>query len=142
MEGSIDRNGKIAKVDLYFPDLSFKIVGCAFEVFNDLGGGLSEKVYQAAMKVAMTKMNLRLKEQAYLTLTFKGEIVGRRFFDFIVEEKIVVELKKGMHYSKANIDQVVEYLRMSKLNLAILINFGNEGVTYKRIVNHINDLTK
>lgn len=56
-------------------------------------------------------------------------------FDFLIDEKVIVELKKNFNFSKAHIDQVLNYLKVSKLKLAILINFGKEGAAFKRIVN-------
>jgi GxxExxY protein len=76
-----------------------------------------------------------VKEQPYHPLKYSDVTIGRNFFDFLVEEKIVVEIKKGIHFSKANIDQVLKYLKVANLKLALLINFGHEGVTYKRIIN-------
>ena len=121
--------------DLIFPELSYEIVGCAYEVFNQLGDGLKEIVYQKAMAVCFKNKGLEFKEQVYFEIKFDNEIVGKRFLDFVVKQQVVVELKRGGKYSKAHIDQVVEYLKIKKLQLAILINFGNDGVVFKRLVN-------
>ena len=127
----------IRKDDLLFPELSFILIGCAYEVYNEIGPGHLEKFYQRAYAVALKKKKTTFKEQQYVPLFFKGEIIGRSFLDFNIEEKIVVELKKGNHFSKSNIDQVKEYLERTNLKLAILINFTNEKVVYKRIVNFL-----
>ena len=68
-------------------------------------------------------------------LRYSGKIIGRKVLDFVIDDKIVVEIKKGDRFSKSHIDQVLEYLKTNNLKLAILINFGNSGVTFKRIVN-------
>lgn len=130
---------KIKKEDLIHADLSYSIVGCAFEVYNELGYGHAEKFYQKAMAIALKKKGLAFKEQCYAPLKFKDELVGKLFLDFLVEDKVIVELKKNNFYSKGNIDQVNEYLLSSKLQLALLINFTPKGATCKRIVN-IKDL--
>lgn len=121
--------------DLLFPELSYQIVGCAFDVFNELGSGHKEVIYQGAMRIAIRKKNLKFAEQVYHPIKFNGEVVGKRFFDFLIDDKVIVELKKGIHFSKQNIDQVLEYIKSAKFKLAILISFGHEGVTFKRIVN-------
>ena len=126
---------EVKKKDLLYPELSYEIIGCAFEVFNELGSGHSEKYYQKALSICFRQAPLNFQEQAYYPLKFKNEIVGKNFLDFVVENKIVVEIKKDVRYSKSHIDQVLRYLKTSNLKLAILINFGKEGVTYKRIVN-------
>ena len=80
---------------------------------------------------------LGYKEQIYFPLRYRDKIIGKCFFDFIVNDSIVVELKKGNNFSKKNIDQVLEYLKTSDLKLAILINFGS-SVSFKRIINFGN----
>lgn len=121
--------------DLVYPELSYEIIGCAYEVFDELGPGHSEKIYQKALAIALRRRNIEYKEQVYYALRFKDEIVGKGFLDFAVESKVIVELKKNGHFSKTHLEQVLDYLKKSKLKLAILINFTKEGVKYKRVVN-------
>ena len=121
--------------DIFYPDLSYKIIGSAFDIYNELGGGHLEKYYQKGLSEAFSKNNLKFKEQVSCSLVYNNKVVGRKILDFLVEDKIIVEIKKGNRFSKINIDQVLEYLKTYGLKLAILINFGNEGVVFKRIVN-------
>ncbi|HWY13441.1 MAG TPA: GxxExxY protein [Bacteroidia bacterium] len=125
----------LKKKDLVYPELRYKITGCAFEVYNELGFGHAEKFYQRAMAVELKKSGLTFKEQVYTPLKFKGEVIGKQYFDFLIEDKIIVELKKNNNFSKGNIDQVKQYLQTAKLQLALLINFSPTGVISKRIVN-------
>ena len=127
--------GKLKRQDLVYPELSYKINGCAYEVFNELGFGHLEKFYQRALAIQLKKEGIAFKEQVYTPLKFKGEVIGKQYFDFLDEDKIIVELKKNTIFSKGNIDQVKQYLQTSKLQLALLINFSSNGVVSKRIVN-------
>lgn len=129
MRAPVNRN------DLLYPELSYEIVGCAYDVHNELGGGLLEKVYQKAMSVGFEKRGLSFSEQVHYPITYDGEKVGSGFFDFLVEEKVVVELKRGSHFSRSHIHQVLAYLKQSDLQLGILIHFGLEEVRFKRIIN-------
>ncbi|MEO6302035.1 MAG: GxxExxY protein [Bacteroidia bacterium] len=129
MEGILKRD------NLVYPELSYKIVGCAFEVFNELGFGHAEKYYQKAMAIGLKNVGLNFKEQFYAPLKFQGELVGKLYLDFLVEDKVIIELKKSDHFSKSNIDQVNQYLLSSKLQLALLINFSAKGIISKRLVN-------
>ncbi|MBI4946219.1 MAG: GxxExxY protein [Bacteroidetes bacterium] len=133
---------EVRKKDLLYPELSYQIVGCSFEVFKALGYGHPEKIYQKAMAVLFKERGIAHKEQVYIPFKFHDKIIDKKFLDFIVDEKVVVELKKNFHFSKAHIDQVVKYLRESNCKLAILINFGKEGVTFKRIINETEKSTK
>lgn len=126
---------KLTLKDLIYPELSYKIVGCAFDVHNNIGGGLPERYYQKALSQAFRDTNLEFKQQIYHPLYYQGIIVGKSFFDFLVENKIIVEIKQGNRYGRNNINQVLEYLKLSDLSLAILINFAKDNVTFKRIVN-------
>lgn len=73
--------------------------------------------------------------QEYYPVKYKGAVVGKNFFDFYIDEKIVVEIKSATHFSKSNYDQVLNYLNVSKVKLALLISFGTSEVRCKRIVN-------
>lgn len=124
--------------DLVYPDLSYEIIGCAYQVWDELGWGHLEKVYQRALAIAFKSKNIGYKEQIHYPLKFKNELVGKGILDFLVNEKIVVEIKKDDLYSKAHIEQVLNYLKLTQCQLGILINFTKDGVKFKRIVNIIN----
>ena len=126
---------ELIRKDLIYPELSYKIIGCAFDVHNELGGGHHEKYYQRALAEAFSRRNLIFKEQAYYSLKYRGKIVGKGFVDFIVNDKVIVEIKKGDRYSKRHIDQVLEYLKLNDFKLAILISFGSDKVSFTQIVN-------
>lgn len=129
----------VRRDDLVYPELSYQLVGYAYEVFDELGPGHSEKTYQRAYALMLKRNNHEYKEQVYYPVRFKNEIIGKGFLDFSIEEKIIVELKKDVQFSRTHIEQVLDYLKQSKLKLAILINFTQEGVKFKRIVN-VNQL--
>lgn len=121
--------------DLIYPELSYQIVGCAFDVFNKLGPGHSEKIYQRAFSEALRVKQIKFTEQIYYDLKFNDKIIGKSFLDFGIDSKIIVELKKDERFSKTHIDHVLDYLKVSELKLAILFNFTKEGVKQKRIIN-------
>ena len=121
--------------DLVYPQLSYKIVGCAFEVFKTLGYGHPEKVYQKAMAILFDEKEIPYTKEEYVPIKFRDVLLRKQFIDFVVENKIVVELKKNFHFSKTHIDQVLYYMQEKNIQLAILINFGKEGATFKRIIN-------
>lgn len=123
------------KHDVIYADLSYKIVGGAFNVYNALGYGHPEKSYQKALAIEFLRQDLTIQEQVYAPLVYREKVVGKYFLDFLIDDKIVVEIKRGDKFTKQQFDQVLEYLRVSKLKLAILICFGREGVIFKRVVN-------
>src|SRR5437016_14377981 len=106
---------KLNRQDLIFPELSYQMVGLAFEVYNELGSGQKEKIYQAAMSRLLTQHNVTFKEQVYHPLIFREENISKNYFDFLIENKIILELKRADFFSPSHFEQVNHYLRISKL---------------------------
>lgn len=127
--------GRTSGEKVIYKDLSYAIVGILYEVDNELGTGLQEKYYQRAIEKALTKKNIPFKSQVPYEITIRGESIGRYFLDFLIDDKIVLEIKKGRHFSKSNIEQVKGYLHVTQKKLAILANFTPEGVRSMRILN-------
>lgn len=125
----------LRRQDLVHPELSFKIVGVLLNVYGQLGHGLYEKTYQKATAIGLNQTGLKYTEQLYAPIIFEGKVVGKNYFDFLVENLVVVELKRGDKFTKAHIDQVYNYLVAKNLQLGILAYFGSSGLHYKRIVN-------
>lgn len=120
---------------LVYPDLSYKIIGILFDVYNELGSGYQEKYYQKALTVAFKKMGLIFKEQVYTPLRYQTEKIGNYYLDFLIDNKIILEIKKGEYFSRSNIQQIYAYLKSTGLKLGILANFRNNGLRFKRILN-------
>ncbi len=126
---------KVVREDLVYPELSYKIVGVLFDVHSEVGPGCHEKYYQNAIAVGFKNRGLVFEEQVYTPLIFEGSKVGSYFLDFLIEGKIVLEIKKGDRFSRSNIEQTLNYLKSNKLKLALLANFGLTQLKFKRIVN-------
>lgn len=116
-------------------ELSYKINGVLFDVHNNLGPGLKEKVYQKAVAAGFANAGIPFEEQVHGTLRYKDLQVGSYFLDFLVNGCVVVELKVGDRFSRDHIQQVYEYLKVYALELGILATFSSTGVKIKRIVN-------
>ena len=125
----------IRKGDLLYPELSYKIIGVLFDVDGVLGSGHKEKYYENAVAKALEASGIKFERQLYSPLVYKGEVVGRYILDFLVEGKVILELKQGNFFTKKNIEQVYSYLQAHKLQLGIIAQFTSEGVKYKRVVN-------
>jgi len=120
---------------IVYKELSYEIVGILYEVYNELGYGFKEIYYEKAIKKCFVEKGIKFKEQIPFKLSFKGEVVGTFYLDFLVDDKIILELKKGNYFSKKNIEQVNEYLKITGKKLAIIANFTPSGVNCKRIIN-------
>ncbi len=122
-------------IKLVHPELSYKLIGILFDVYNELGPGLKEKHYYKAIALALKNSGLVFKQQVPVTLKYKESKVGIDFLDFLVEDSVILEIKTGDRFLKRNIDQVNEYLKATGLQLGILISFTKDGIKFKRIVN-------
>lgn len=127
----MDRDGQ----KVVYPELSYKIIGILFEVYNQLGFGYHEKIYQRAIAEALKENNLKFQRELPVKLKFKDNRIGLLFLDFLVDDKIILEIKKGNYFSKKNIEQVFSYLKAMGLKLAILVNFTSSGIKFRRILN-------
>ena len=112
-------------------DLTEVIIGCAFDVHNVLGGGFLEKVYENALLYELVKRDIRVRQQAPLSVMYKGKTVGEYFANLLIEDVIVCELKAVSFITKQHEVQVVNYLAASSLDIGLLINFSS-SVEVKR----------
>jgi len=118
-----------------FKKLSYEIVGILFEVYNELGYGYQEKYYELVVAKGFDLKGIAYRRQVSYRLTFKGEEIGKYRLDFLVENKIVLEIKKGDYFPKRNIEQIKGYLKATDMQLAILANFTSNDVKFLRILN-------
>ena len=109
-----------------------KIIGCAFSVFNHMGSGYLESVYERCMLIELKKAGLYAKSQHPIKVLYENQIVGEFIADLIVEESIIVELKAISQLTKIHEAQLVNYLVSIGKNVGLLINFGPEKVQIKR----------
>jgi GxxExxY protein len=127
------------RTDLLYPELSFNITGVLFDVHNSLGGGHPEKYYQKAIALGLQKQKIHFQQQYYVPLRYNQITIGKYYLDFLIEDTIVLELKRGKYYSRGIINQTRQYLDALGLQLGILACFGHDAVITKRIVNLISD---
>lgn len=121
--------------NLLYKDLSYKIIGSAFNVFNSLGYGMQEKYYQKAFAKELENLNILYKKEERTILDYKGSRLGSYLADFIIDDKVVVELKTRPRMGYVHIKQVAEYLDKFNKKLAIIIYFSKEGVQSRRVLN-------
>ena len=115
-----------------YEELTHKIIGAAYKVFNQLGFGFLESVYKKAMLIELTKNNLNVESEKPLKVYYDNQIVGDFYIDLFVEDLLVVELKSVQNLLKEHEVQLVNYLNALKKDIGFLINFGPSGVDVKR----------
>ncbi|MEK7482012.1 MAG: GxxExxY protein [Patescibacteria group bacterium] len=118
-----------------YPELSYKIIGILFNVWNDVGYGHKENFYQKATALGLKNENIHFNEQVAVRVKYKGKEIGIYFLDFLIENKIVLEIKKREYFSKKDIEQLYAYLKATNLKLGIIAHFTKSGVKFKRVLN-------
>lgn len=114
---------------------TYKIIGAAMEVHNDLGCGFLEPVYQEALEREFQSQGIPYQSQPEVKIYYKGELLNKTYEpDFICYEKIIVEIKALSQLSRTEEAQILNYLKASKLSPGLLINFGAKSLEHKRFV--------
>ena len=123
------------KVEEYkFKDLTGKIIGCAMEVHRQFGSGFPEVVYQRCLAIEMRRAGLTFEGEVHLPLYYREEPVGSRRVDFLVEGAVLLELKATTDLIPNYFAQITNHLNAYRLEVGLLINFGQESLVYKRFV--------
>ena len=121
-------------------DISFKIRGAIFKVYNTLGPGLFESVYESALCYELTKINLKVERQLAITIPY-GEIILDVAFkiDLLVEDKVIIELKSVEDLAPIHYKQITNYLKLTDKKLGLLVNFNTVNILddIKRIANKL-----
>lgn len=131
----ITKKPKIYKPDLLYPELSYQIIGVLFDVFINLGFGYKENQYQKAIEIGFKNSGIDYQKELPIKITYKNNFITTIYLDFLVENKIILEIKQGNRFNKKDIEQIYNYLKSTDLKLGILARFTNVGVKFKRIVN-------
>ena len=121
------------KEEYKYSELTQRIIGCAMKVHNTLGNGFQEVIYQRALAIAMAKQGLSFVREMEMPIFYEDERIGTRRVDFFVEGKIMVELKAVTQLEKVHLAQALNYLEAYKMEIGMLINFGNTKLEFNRL---------
>ena len=112
-----------------------KIIGCAIEVHTQLGNGFQEVIYQRALEIEFSNSFIPFKREFQMSVMYKGEQIGERRVDFLVFERISVELKALINLEPVHFAQAINYLEVYNLEIGLLLNFGASSLEVKRLLN-------
>ena len=123
------------KKEYKYSDITSKIIGCAMKVHTTLGNGFQEVIYQRCLAIEMEKQGLGFTRELEMPIYYEGREVGTRRVDFLIENKILVELKAITQLDNVHIAQGLNYLEAYNLEIGLLINFGSTKLEFKRLIN-------
>ena len=120
--------------ELLHKELSYQIIGAAMEVHKILGPGFLETVYQKALAHELKIRGLIFYDLVRLPVSYKGESMGEYVADFIVESKVILEIKSVSKLNASHQAQAMHYLAATGNRLALLLNFGTPSLEHKRVI--------
>jgi len=121
-------------------EITEKVIGCAYRVYNQMGFGFLESVYETCMLIELEKAGMRVESQKPITVRYDGEVVGEFFADLLVEDVVIVELKSVRRLAEKHEVQLVNYLVATGIDVGLLLNFGEDKVEVKRKVRTLKGL--
>ena len=116
-------------------ELTYKINGCAMKVHNTLGNGFQEVIYQRCLAIELAQAGLEFEREKEQTIFYEGKDVGTRRADFIVEGKVIVELKALINLEDVHLAQAKNYVVAYDFPIGLLINFGAVSLQFKKVFN-------
>jgi GxxExxY protein len=117
-------------------DLTKKIIGAAMRVHSELKSGFQEKIYQTALEIELRFNNISFIAEREMDIFYRNQVIGKRRVDFLVENKIVVEIKAVSKLEDIHLAQTLNYLECMNLSVGLLINFGAQSLEFKRLHNN------
>ena len=115
-------------------DLSYQIIGLAMEAHRKLGYGFLEKVYENSLMILFRREGIRSEQQYPIKVYFEGEVVGNYVADILIEDKIIIELKCVEKINNIHKAQALNYLKATRMRLAIILNFAKDKLQYQKLV--------
>jgi len=121
-----------------YSDTTRKIIGAAMKVHSTLGNGFQEVIYQRALVIEMTKQGLSFQRELEMQIYYDEKEIGTRRVDFLVEEKVMVEIKAVTALEDVHLAQAINYLEAYKMEIGLLLNFGAKSLEFRRLIKSLN----
>lgn len=125
----------VVKPEYEDSEITSKVIGAAMRVHTELGCGFQEVIYQRALAKELTAVGMPFQGEFEMPVLYKGEVIGTRKVDFLVEGRVSVELKAVSVLDDGHLAQAKNYLEAQNLRVGLLINFGAKSLEFKRIIN-------
>lgn len=122
------------KEDLIEKDLRYKIIGCAMKVHNEIGHGFREKTYENGLYVEFEEIKLSCSSQKEYPIYYHDKLIDKFIPDLIVEDKVIVELKTVENITDEHLAQILNYLRVTGIEVGLIINFKHPEMKWKAVV--------
>ncbi|MBO0342853.1 GxxExxY protein [Flagellimonas profundi] len=120
---------------IIYKNESYFVIGLCMDIHNELGKGFSEVVYSDALEIELKSNGVPFKKEVKFDIIYKGKKLKHHYYaDYLVDDKIILELKAVEKISSSHVKQTLNYLAASKMKLGLIINFGEDSLSYKRVI--------
>lgn len=117
-----------------YEDVTAKVIAAIIAVSNELGVGFLERVYRNALFVELTRMGLKVEQERKLVVRYRGVVVGDYFADLLVDDSVLLEIKHASGIDDTHVAQTLNYLKITGLTLALIVNFGRTKAEWRRVI--------
>ena len=126
-------------IKMIYEELSGEIIGASMAVLNELGPGLDEKLYERALVIELRKRGHKVDQQKSYPVYYSQELIGNLVPDLIVDDIVIADPKVAEIFSETHLRQMLGYLAISKLKLALLLNFKHSKLEWKRVIHELKN---
>jgi GxxExxY protein len=119
--------------NLLHSDITGEILKAFYKVYNELGYGFLEKVYENALKMELESQGFEVKQQFPINVYYNGKVAGEYFADLIVENKVIIEIKTALTIDKAHEAQLLNYLKATEIEVGLVLNFGQKPEKVRKV---------
>jgi GxxExxY protein len=130
----VDKKSDFVKSEYPLSELTGRVIAAAQQVHRELGPGYEERIYQRALALELPALGLDFSREVWIGVLYKGQKVGRKRVDFVIEE-VMVELKAKADIEDVDVIQTLSYLKASRFQVGLLLNFGAKSLGIKRLIN-------
>ena len=124
------------KAEYKYSELTAKVIGCAMKVHQKMRSGYPEQIYHRCLIIELSKEAINFQQEVEMPIYYEGTLVGKRRADFLIENKVVLEIKAMAELTDAHLAQALNYLEGRNLEIGLLLNFGSKSLEIKRIINN------
>ncbi len=114
-------------------ELTSRIIKAFYRVYNALGYGFLEKVYENSLMIELENMGFTVESQRAIDVYYRGKIVGNNFADLVVEDKVILEIKSAESIAESHESQIVNYLKASNIEVGLILNFGKSAILKRKV---------
>jgi GxxExxY protein len=126
----------LIKPEYKHSDITAVVIGCAMKVHSTLGRGFPEYIYQRALAIELSKINMPHKREQEWNVYYDGQNIGKRRVDFVIMDRVLVDLKAISNFEPSDYNQILNYLEAFNMEIGLLINFGKKSLEFKRFTNN------